>query len=256
MVDGDFARLTQVFANLVSNSVKYTEPGGRIEVTLCRSDSDAVLTVKDSGIGIPAESLDSVFEMFSQVQAHKEHAGGGLGIGLALVRTLVEMHGGRVEAQSKGSGKGSVFTVRLPLLQGSAVREPAQEGAQRAQVSQQAARRILIADDNTDAAESLAAILRSQGHDTYLASDGRQAVELAQIYRPQIIFMDLGMPHLDGLSATREIRGQPWGKSMLIAGLTGWGQPEDRRKSREAGMDVHLVKPIDLSDIAAVLLRS
>jgi CheY-like chemotaxis protein len=256
VVEGDFARLTQVFANLLSNSAKYTEPGGRIEVTLCRSGTDAVVSVKDTGIGIPVESLNLVFDMFSQVQAHKEHAGGGLGIGLALVRSLVEMHHGQVEAQSEGPGRGSLFTVRLPLLQGSAATVPAPGVADSSQVVKQAARRILIADDNSDAAESLAGILRSQGHETCIATNGRQAVELAETYRPQIIFMDLGMPHLDGLEATRRIRARPWGKSVLIAALTGWGQQGDRLRSREAGMDMHLVKPIDLPEIAAVLARS
>jgi len=256
VVVGDFARLTQVFANLLSNSAKYTEPGGSVEVTLCRSGTDAVVTVKDTGIGIPVESLNFVFDMFSQVQAHKEHAGGGLGIGLALVRSLVEMHQGRVEAQSEGPGKGSLFTVRLPLLQESAAVVRASASADPSQLAKQAARRILIADDNIDAAESLAEILRSQGHETCIAANGQQAVELAETYRPQIIFMDLGMPYLDGLKATRQIRAQPWGKSVLIVALTGWGQHEDRRRSHEAGMDMHLVKPIDLPEIAAVLARS
>ena len=256
VVVGDFARLTQVFANLLSNSAKYTEPGGSVEVTLCRSGTDAVVTVKDTGIGIPVESLNFVFDMFSQVQAHKEHAGGGLGIGLALVRSLVEMHQGRVEAQSEGPGKGSLFTVRLPLLQESAAVVRASASADPSQLAKQAARRILIADDNIDAAESLAEILRSQGHETCIAANGQQAVELAGTYRPQIIFMDLGMPYLDGLKATRQIRAQPWGKSVLIVALTGWGQHEDRRRSHEAGMDMHLVKPIDLPEIAAVLARS
>jgi PAS domain S-box-containing protein len=253
---GDFARLTQVFANLLSNSAKYTDPGGRVEVTLRRSGTDAVVTVKDTGIGIPRDSLNSVFDMFSQVQVHKEHAGGGLGIGLALVRSLVEMHQGRVEAQSEGPGRGSLFTVRLPLLQGSdsAARGPGTHEPHR--VTEQAVRRILIADDNTDAAESLAAILRSQGHEAYIAANGLQAIELAGLYRPEVIFMDLGMPQLDGVQATRHIRAQPWGKSVLVVALTGWGQQEDRRRSRDAGMDMHLVKPIELEEIANVLARA
>jgi PAS domain S-box-containing protein len=253
---GDFARLTQVFANLLSNSAKYTEPGGYIELTLHRDGTDAVATVKDTGIGIPPESLHAVFDMFSQVQAHKEHAGGGLGIGLALVRSLVEMHHGRVEAQSEGPGRGSVFTVRLPLQQGSATAPPLPAAAGLSQKADQTVRRILIADDNPDAAESLAQILRSQGHETTIAANGRQAIELAERFRPQIIFMDLGMPQLDGLQATRQIRAQPWGKSLLVVALTGWGQPVDRKRSREAGMDMHLVKPMDVADIAEVLARA
>jgi CheY-like chemotaxis protein len=245
-----------VFANLLSNSAKYTEPGGRIEVTLFQNGTDAMVTVKDTGIGIPAESVNLVFDMFSQVQAHKEHAGGGLGIGLALVRSLVEMHHGRVQAQSAGPGTGSLFTVRLPLLQDASPVAPAPDTADPHQVPKQTVHRILIADDNTDAAQSLAGILRSQGHETYIAANGRQAVELAEAHRPQIIFMDLGMPLLDGLQATRQIRAQPWGKSLFIAALTGWGQPGDRTRSREAGMDMHLVKPIDLAVITKILVRA
>ncbi len=256
VVLGDFTRLTQVFANLLSNSAKYTQPGGRIEVALRRDGNDAVATVKDTGIGIPAESLGVVFDMFSQVQVHKEHAGGGLGIGLALVRSLVQMHHGTVAAQSDGPGKGSLFTVRLPLEQGSAAAAPLPAAQGTCQDSNQAVRRILIADDNPDAAESLAGILHAQGHETCIAANGRQAVELAETYRPQIIFMDLGMPQLDGLQATRQIRAQPWGKSMLVVALTGWGQPMDRQRSREAGMDIHLVKPIDLAEIAKVLAQA
>jgi len=256
VVLGDFARLTQVFANLLSNSAKYTEPGGHIELTLRRDGTDAVITVKDNGIGIPIESLNLVFDMFSQVQSHQQHAGGGLGIGLALVRSLVEMHHGRVEAKSAGPGTGSLFTVRLPLLQELVAAAPTAGTVEPSQVAKPAPRRILIADDNSDAAESLAGILRSQGHETYLAANGRQAVELAKAHRPEIIFMDLGMPHLDGLEATRQIRTQPWGRSILIAALTGWGQQGDRNRSREAGMDMHLVKPIDLADIAKVLARA
>ena len=252
---GDFARLTQVFANLLSNSAKYTEPGGRIEVTLHRDGADAVVVVRDTGIGIPGESLDLVFDMFSQVQAHKEHAGGGLGIGLALVRSLVNMHYGQVEAHSEGPGRGSRFTVRLPLLPASAPLTPAPASVEPCH-AHRAARRVLIADDNADAAESLAGILRSQGHEVYIAADGQQAIELAETYRPDIIFMDLGMPHVNGLQATRHIRGRPWGKLVFIAALTGWGQPGDRDRSRQAGVDLHLVKPIELGEIANVLTRA
>jgi two-component system, chemotaxis family, CheB/CheR fusion protein len=256
VVEGDFARLAQVFANLLSNSAKYTEPGGRIDVTVRKSGSDAVMTVSDTGIGIPRESLDVVFDMFSQVQAHKQHAGGGLGIGLALVRSLVEMHHGSVKAQSDGPSRGSAFTVRLPLLQTptGAKPNPSQRGT--LECTTQRARRVLIADDNADAAASLASILQLQGHETCIAANGHQAVELAATYRPEIIFMDVGMPLLDGLEATRQIRAQPWGKSMLIVALTGWGQQNDRRRTLEVGMNMHLVKPIDLKEINAVLAHS
>jgi PAS domain S-box-containing protein len=256
LVEGDFARLAQVFANLISNSVKYTEPGGRIDVTIRREDAQAVVTVTDTGIGIPVESVDTVFDMFSQVEAHRLHAGGGLGIGLALVRSLVEMHSGSVEVQSEGPGTGSTFTVRLPLLRSLV---PVQQaGAQESggDSAEQQTRRILIADDNVDAAASLALLLQMQGHETRTANNGRQAVELAAAFHPDIIFMDLGMPQLDGLEATRQIRAEPWGKAMVIVALTGWGQESNRRQTREVGMDLHLVKPINLEGIAAVLAHS
>jgi PAS domain S-box-containing protein len=255
LVEGDFARLAQVFANLLSNSAKYTEPGGRIEVSVRKSGAEAVMTVSDTGIGIPHESLDVVFDMFSQVQAHKQHARGGLGIGLALVRSLVEMHRGSVEAQSAGPGRGSTFTVRLPLLQTPTEAKPNPPQPGTLESTAQRTRRVLIADDNADAAASLASILQLQGHKTRIAANGHEAVELAATYRPDIIFMDVGMPLLDGLEATRQIRAQPWGKSMLIVALTGWGQQNDRRRTREVGMNMHLVKPIDLNEIAAVLDR-
>jgi PAS domain S-box-containing protein len=256
LVEGDFARLSQVFANLLSNSTKYTDRGGKIRVQLERQGDEAVVCVSDTGIGIPREALDQVFDMFSQVKSHQPRAQGGLGIGLALVRSLVEMHGGKVEASSEGPGRGSTFTVRLPLMQ---TNEPA-ETAERASPSLEPAsprkRRILIADDNLDAAESLALLLEMQGHQTRTAGDGFQAVQLAESFRPDIIFMDVGMPRLDGLEAARQIRQQPWGKSMLIVALTGWGQEADRHRTRDAGIDLHLVKPITLEGIAAVLAHS
>jgi PAS domain S-box-containing protein len=255
LVEGDFARLAQVFANLISNSVKYTEPGGRINVTIRREGAQAVATVTDTGIGIPVESVDTVFDMFSQVEAHRLHAGGGLGIGLALVRSLVEMHSGTVEVQSEGPGTGSTFTVRLPLLRSLVpVQQATQDSGKKS--AEQQTRRILIADDNVDAAASLALLLQMQGHETRTANNGRQAVELAAAFHPDIIFMDLGMPQLDGLEATRQIRAEPWGKAMVIVALTGWGQESNRRQTREVGMDLHLVKPINLEGIAAVLAHS
>jgi PAS domain S-box-containing protein len=255
LVEGDFARLAQVFANLISNSVKYTEPGGHIDVAIRKEDAHAVVSVRDTGIGIPIESVGTVFDMFSQVEAHRLHAGGGLGIGLALVRSLVEMHSGTVQVESEGPGTGSTFTVRLPLLRALV---PVQQGAVRenSEPLDPQARRILIADDNIDAAASLALLLQMQGHETRTANNGRQAVELAETFRPDIIFMDLGMPQVDGIEATRQIRAEPWGKAMVIVALTGWGQESNRRQTREVGMDLHLVKPINLEGIAAVLAHT
>jgi PAS domain S-box-containing protein len=252
LVEGDFARLAQVFVNLLSNSAKYTDRGGSIRVSLQRDGDNALVSVRDSGVGIPTEALASVFDMFSQIQSHKRLAAGGLGIGLALVRSLVQMHGGSVEAHSEGPGTGSVFTVRLPLIKEASAEELAQQG-RAAELLTQRKRRILVADDNVDAAATLALLLQMQGHETRTATDGRQAVELAAAFRPDIIFMDVGMPRVDGLEATRQIRAEAWGKSMYIVALTGWGQPADREQTQLVGMNLHLVKPINLEGIAAVL---
>lgn len=255
LVDGDFTRIAQVLANLLSNSAKYTEPGGRIEVELRREGYEAVVLVCDTGIGIPRQDLNTVFDMFSQVQDHKVHAGGGLGIGLALVHSLVEMHGGHVSVHSEGSGKGSTFIVRLPLLTEAPASSSA-PGLLEHEATPQRARRILVADDNADAAASLALLLQTHGHETVTALNGVEAVEIARSFQPDIIFMDIGMPHLDGLEATRQIRAQPGGKVALIVALTGWGQDTDRRHTREAGMDLHFVKPMSMDRIAEVLERA
>jgi len=257
LVDGDFARLSQVFANLLSNSVKYTDRGGRIDIRLRRDGGDALVSVRDTGIGIPRESLGAVFEMFSQVSSHQPRAEGGLGIGLALVRRLVQMHGGAISVESDGPGTGSVFTVRLPLLRTAAVRDAFSATASAQPASECShKRRVLVADDNADAAESLALLLQMQGHETRTVADGLQAVEVAQAFRPDVIFMDVGMPRVDGIEATRRIRAEPWGGAILIVALTGWGQQNDRAQTREVGMDVHLVKPINLDSIAAILTQA
>jgi PAS domain S-box-containing protein len=253
LVEGDFARLAQVFVNLLSNSAKYTDRGGKIRVSLEREADHALVSVRDSGVGIPSDALASVFDMFSQIQSHKRLAAGGLGIGLALVRSLVQMHGGSVEAHSEGPGTGSVFTVRLPLIREATAEAETPKGDD---VVAQKKRRILVADDNVDAAATLALLLQMQGHETRTATDGRQAVELAATFRPDIIFMDVGMPRVDGLEATRQIRAQPWGKSIVIVALTGWGQPGDRQQTQLVGMNLHLVKPINLEGIAAVLAHA
>jgi PAS domain S-box-containing protein len=257
MVDGDFARLSQVFANLISNSVKYTDRGGRIDIRLRREGDDAVVTVKDTGIGIPRESLGHVFEMFSQTSSHQPRAAGGLGIGLALVRRLAQMHGGSITVESDGPGTGSTFTVRLPLLRAETFSDVFVESSEPQPVREhENKRRVLVADDNSDAAESLALLLQLQGHDTRTAADGLQAVEMAASFRPDVIFMDVGMPRVDGIEATRRIRAEPWGNSILIVALTGWGQQSDRTQTREVGMDLHLVKPINLDSIAAILTQA
>ena len=241
-LDADLTRLAQVFWNLLNNSAKYTEPGGRINLTAKLQGTEAVVTVEDTGIGIPAEALPRLFEMFSQVDRNLDRAQGGLGIGLALVKGLTEAHGGTVEVFSAGVGKGSSFVVRLPVSRGVPVRETQSptDGA-----ASGPRRRILVVDDNRDGASSLAMLLTVMGHDTRIAHDGLEGVELAEAFRPDLIVLDIGLPKLNGLDACRRIREQPWAKNVVIAAATGWGQDEDRRRSEEAGFDHHLVKPVD-----------
>ena len=251
-LDADLTRLAQVFSNLLTNSAKYTEQGGRIQLTARRDEDDVVVTVSDTGIGIPAESLPRIFDMFSQVDRSIERSTGGLGIGLALVKGLVEMHGGMVTAQSEGLGRGSEFSVRLPVvpLRSGLSAEPAvgQNGA-----ATGPGRRILVVDDNRDSAESMGEMLRLFGNEVAIAHDGIEAVERAETFGPQVILMDVGMPRLNGYEATRRIRQQGWGKDIAIVALTGWGQDGDRARSKEAGCNGHLVKPVSLSDLQNLL---
>ena len=250
-LDADLTRLAQVFSNLLTNSAKYTPRGGRIWVSAESGGGAVVVSVRDTGIGIPAESLPTIFDMFSQVDRTIERSTGGLGIGLALVKGLVEMHGGTVAAASDGSGRGSTFTVTLPVPADRAwAAPPAAGGGDHARGP---GRRILVADDNRDGAESLSDMLRLLGHEVATAHDGLEAVEAAERFRPGVILMDIGMPRLNGLEATRRIRGEAWGRSMTVIALTGWGQEHDRERSRAAGCDGHLVKPVSLPDLEQVL---
>jgi CheY-like chemotaxis protein len=246
----DLTRLSQVFGNLLTNSAKYTEPGGRIWISAERHGEAVVVSVRDTGIGIPAESLGSIFDMFSQVDRTIERSTGGLGIGLALVKGLVEMHGGSVQAESGGQGKGSTFTVTLPVLAGKA--EPAKASVEIPGASGPK-RRILVVDDNRDSATSMAMMLKLLGNEVRMAHDGLEAVEAADHFRPEVILMDVGMPKLNGYEATRRIRAQPWANGVAIIALTGWGQEDDKEKSREAGCDGHLVKPVNLPDLQKLL---
>jgi CheY-like chemotaxis protein len=203
--------------------------------------------VRDTGIGIPAESLESIFDMFRQVERSSERAVGGLGIGLALVRGLVEAHGGCVSAASEGDGAGSVFSVTLPMLAEPVEPEPALPRWRRAAAG--LGRRILVVDDNADGAKSLTMMLRLLGNEVQMAHDGVEAVEVAEQFRPEVILMDVGMPRLNGYEATKRIRENAWGKDISIFALTGWGQDSDRELSREAGCDAHMVKPVNLPEL-------
>lgn len=250
-LDADLTRLAQVFSNLLTNSAKYTPRGGRIWLSAKRKDTQVEVSVQDNGIGIPPTSLVKIFDMFSQVDRNFERNAGGLGIGLALVKGLVEMHGGTVTAASEGDGRGSTFTVMLPVLiehSDPSHLHPADAG----QINTPR-RRILVVDDNKDGADSLAMMLRLTGNDVQTANDGVQAVEQAEQFRPEIVLMDIGMPKLNGLEATRRIRQQDWGRHMQVIALTGWGNEGDRERSCEAGCDGHLVKPVDLHDLEKLL---
>ncbi|HEV8068419.1 MAG TPA: PAS domain S-box protein [Planctomycetaceae bacterium] len=253
-LDADLTRLAQVFSNLLNNSAKYTERGGRILLAAERQGSEVIVSVRDTGLGIPANDLPRIFDMFSQVDRSIERSTGGLGIGLALVKGLVEMHGGTVTAMSAGQGKGSTFTVKLPAFE----RTAAPVAAVRSESEPHYAgplRRILVVDDNRDSANSMAIMLKLMGNEVRTAHDGIEAVEAAQEFRPKAILMDLGMPRLNGYEATRQIREQTWGRQMLIIALTGWGQEADRSQSQEAGCDGHLVKPVNLSDLESLLTQ-
>jgi PAS domain S-box-containing protein len=251
-LDADLTRLAQVFSNLLTNSAKYTERSGKIWLGAERRGGEVIVSVWDTGIGIPADALPRIFDMFSQVDRSIERSTGGLGIGLALVKGLVEMHEGTVTAASGGQGKGSTFTVKLPAAAIPA--EPLSAArSDGLEATTGLKRRILVVDDNRDSATSMAMLLKLSANEVRMAHDGVEAVEAAELFRPDVVLMDLGMPRLDGYQATRRIREQPWGKTMIIIALTGWGQEGDKLRSREAGCNAHLVKPMNLSDLEKLL---
>jgi PAS domain S-box-containing protein len=250
-VNGDFDRLTQVFSNLLSNAAKYTERSGRIQLRLKREANHAEISVTDNGIGIAEADLQHVFDLFSQVRAHQGHADGGLGIGLSLVRKLIDMHGGTVSVFSAGPGKGSTFTVRLPLLRhDSPAPQRPSSGLVQASGS---SRRILVVDDNEDAALSLAMLLEHHGHEVTVAHDGLEAIAKARTVQPDLIFLDLGMPRMDGIEAAKHLRALPDGERLLLVALTGWGQDKDLERTRSAGFDRHLLKPVDPAALSQIL---
>ncbi len=248
-IDGDLTRLAQVFSNLLNNAAKYTERGGRIRLAVQHVGSDVVISVQDGGMGIPTHLLTQVFEMFTQVDRNLERSQGGLGVGLSIVRQLVQMHGGEVEARSDGLGTGSEFVVRLPVASSIVADEPAAPAA----VHPAPRQRILVVDDNLDAAQSLAELLTMMGNETLTAHDGLQALDVAAAFRPDVMLLDIGMPKLDGYEVGRRIRQQAWGKDMVLIAMTGWGREEDKRLSLEAGLDFHLVKPVLPADLEKLL---
>jgi PAS domain S-box-containing protein len=249
-LQADPARLAQVFGNLLNNSCKYSAPGGRISLTAEQHGREVVVSVKDTGIGIPPDMLPKIFEMFTQVDHSLERSQGGLGVGLSLVQRLVEMHDGSVSAFSEGTGRGSEFVVRLPIIEEMKQPLPAQPATEPVTTP---ARRFLIVDDNRDSADSMAMWLKLTGNQTHTAYDGLEAVEAAATFRPDAVLLDIGLPKLNGYEVARKIRQQPWGKTMVLVALTGWGQQEDRRQSSEAGFNGHLVKPVDFDDLMKLL---
>jgi signal transduction histidine kinase len=249
-VNADPTRLAQVFHNLFHNACKYTPPGGHVRITAERHGEEVAVRVEDDGIGIAPSDIGSVFDMFVQVDKSLERSQGGLGIGLTLVKQLVEMHGGSVEARSEGLGRGTVFTVRLPILVEKTALESLPVVAAPVGV---VSRRFLVVDDNVDSAESLTTLLSITGHETRTEHDGLAAVAAAETFRPEVILLDIGLPKLNGLAAARRIREQPWGKAMVLIALTGWGQEENRRHSKEAGFDAHMTKPVDLDALMKLL---
>lgn len=248
LVEADTTRMSQVFSNLLNNAAKYSERDGQIEISVELHESEVEVQIRDAGIGIASDQLQRIFEMFTQVDQSLERSQGGLGIGLTLVRRLVEMHGGSVQAKSAGLGMGAEFDVRLPLVQQVAP-DPSFPEAESTPAS--SSLRILIVDDNRDGAESLAMMLRILGNETRVAYNGEDGVQLAEAYQPDVILFDIGLPKMNGYEACRVIRQQSWGQRPMVIAVTGWGQAEDRQRSKNAGFDHHLVKPVD----ARVLLQ-
>ncbi|MGH7225309.1 MAG: hybrid sensor histidine kinase/response regulator, partial [Gemmataceae bacterium] len=260
VIEADATRLTQVILNLLNNAAKYTEEGGRIGLTVERQDAEVLVRVRDSGMGIAAEMLPKIFEPFTQIAQTLDRAQGGLGIGLTLVRRLVEMHGGIVQAFSEGRGQGSEFVVRLPLtpqplpppIVGQAF-QPDSRDRQDGKPDLQ--RRILIVDDNKDSAESLALLMQLLGHDVRTAHDGETGLETARQFSPDIVVFDIGLPRLSGLEVARRLRQDLGLRDTLLIAMTGYGQEEDRRRSQGAGFNAHLVKPVDFGELQALLER-
>lgn len=249
-VDADATRLNQVFANLLTNAIKYTPTGGKISVTATRQGAEAVVAVRDTGIGIPEESLSTIFEMFSQLSPALERSKGGLGIGLALVRGLVALHDGTISVASDGTGMGSEFTVRLPGIEAllPMAPPPLEESSSKRY-------RILVVDDSVDAAQSLAMALDLFGHDTAIAYDGATALQVAAEIKPQVMLLDIGLPDQNGYDVARQIRRETWGAEVFLIAATGWGQETDKHLAQEAGFDAHLTKPIDFGKLRILLAQ-
>jgi CheY-like chemotaxis protein len=254
LVDGDSVRLEQVISNLLENAAKYTDPGGQITLTLARLNGEAVLSVRDTGIGLEPAMRERIFDLFTQVDNSLVRSGGGLGLGLAVVRRVLELHGGRIEARSAGLGQGSEFIVRLPALAAETNLTPNAVDVQpKAVLATGRTRRVLIIDDNADSAEALALLARSWGHEVAIAHDGPGALALAESFGPESVLVDIGLPGMDGYELARRFREQPRYRDLVLVALTGYGREEDRSAARAAGFDDHLVKPAEIETLEGVL---
>jgi CheY-like chemotaxis protein len=258
-IDGDASRLVQVVVNLLNNSAKYTEPGGRVRLVVEREEQNAVVRVVDNGIGIPPDKLAHVFELFTQGDWSSNYSQGGMGIGLALVRRLLELHGGTITAASAGLGQGSEFVVRLPALPAQSFdRARALEDGSRhkaAEFAQLGRYRILVVDDNVDVARCLNMLLSRDGHDVRVAHDGLSALDAAVAFQPEVVLLDIGLPRMNGYDVAQRLRQQRGFEEAFLVALTGYGQDDDRQRSNEAGFDAHFVKPMDLNSLREVLAR-
>jgi CheY-like chemotaxis protein len=252
-LDVDPTRFTQVIANLLHNAIKFTPQGGRIDIVAAEEGGWRVLRVRDSGEGMAPEVLSHVFELFVQGPPPIDRPRGGLGLGLTLVRRLVELHGGTIEASSEGSGRGSEFTVRVPTTE-----PPVEVKSTRsdADVSSDSARRVLVVEDNTDAREALTMLLEESGHDVRAAADGMEALSQAEQFTPDVVLLDIGLPGLDGYAVARQLRASPRSADALLVAITGYGQPEDRALARAAGFDYHLLKPVESTRLFELLSRT
>jgi CheY-like chemotaxis protein/two-component sensor histidine kinase len=246
-LEADPTRLVQILANLLGNAAKFTPRGGHVWLSARRQGGEVALSVRDDGIGIDPKQIPRLFQMFSHAAPALERSGGGLGIGLALVKGLVERHGGTVEAKSDGLGRGAEFIVRLPAAEPSALPERATPAIPSGK------KKVLVADDNRDAADSLSFLLRAMGHEVRVAYDGEQALAAAANFRPDAMIVDIGMPHANGYDVAMRARATDWGRGTTLVALTGWGQSRDRALAEKAGFDHHLTKPVEAARLEALL---
>jgi CheY-like chemotaxis protein len=254
LLDADAARLAQVLANLLNNAARYTPEGGKIELAVRREGRSAVVTVRDNGYGIPDDALPHVFEMFYQGADARAAAQTGLGIGLALAKSLVEMHGGTIGAASGGPDRGSEFTLRLPVREQTQAEARSDDGG--AAAATLGGHRVLVVDDNADAAQTLAMLIRSLGaNDVHVALSGEEALPMAGRVKPDTVFLDLKMPDMDGYEVAERLRQEPWCEDTWLVALTGWGLDEHKRRTKDSGFDQHLTKPADLAALEAILRR-